>query len=119
VVAWFLMITVKLWVAEMAVRERRQWLWRSIKFTWVGPRIDLCPSSHFFCTFVVSSTELLLLVFMSYWCSYYSICMILYSILLFHVTINNFRDIVDSIWDHKWWYLTWACCQLPHCHHHH
>jgi hypothetical protein len=29
----------------MPVRERRQWLRPSIKYTSVRPRIDLCPSS--------------------------------------------------------------------------
>ncbi len=66
--------------------------------------------------------ELLLFVFMSYWCSYSwinaSVCIILYCI-LFHVTISNFRVIVDSILDHKWWCLTWACYLLQYCNHHH
>ena len=66
-------------------------------------------SNFFFCTtFVVSSTERLLFVFMSYWCSYswaiVLLCMILYCV-LFHITISNFREIVDSTLDHKWWCL--------------
>jgi hypothetical protein len=77
---------------------------------------------HFSCNLVDINTEFLLFLFMSYWWSYswaiVSVCMILYCI-LFHVRISNFRVIVDSISDHKWWYLTRACCQLPHWHHCH